>query len=198
MWIKWADCVLVGTGDYEAPEMKDVILFDDVENHWAKDSILAMAAMGYAKGSDGLFRPNDNISRAEFVSLLVRVLAIENENAASNFADVKNEDWFAKDVATAAEKGFIKGYEDGTFKPGAPITRQEIGTVIGSLLEEEITNAHEILSVFGDQVAQWAKVNVAKAVKAEIIKGLPGNIFGGTENTTRAEATVMLLRYLNK
>ncbi len=198
MWIKWADCVLVGTGDYEAPEMKDVILFDDVEEHWAKDSILAMAAMGYAKGSDGLFRPNDNISRAEFVSLLVRVLAIENENTASNFADVKNEDWFAKDVAAAAEKGFIKGYEDGTFKPGAPITRQEIGTVIGSLLEEEITNAHEILSVFDDQVAQWAKVNVAKAVKAEIIKGLPGNIFGGTQNTTRAEATVMLLRYLNK
>lgn len=82
--------------------------------------------------------------------------------------------------------------------PGSPITRQEIGTVIGSLLEEEITNADEILSVFNDEVDNWAKANVAKAVKAEIIKGLPGNIFGGRENSTRAEAAVMLLRYLNK
>ena len=47
-------------------------------------------------------------------------------------------------------------------------------------------------------MTKWAKVPVAKSVKAEIIKGLPGNIFGGTQNTSRAEATVMLLRYLNK
>ncbi len=199
MWVKWVDCIVVGTGDYEAPEMKDVKLeFSDIENHWAKDSILEMAAKGYAKGSDGLFRPYDKISRAEFVSLLVRVLGIKSENAVSNFTDVKPGDWFAKDVAIAAEKGYIIGYEDGTFKPGSPITRQEIGTVIGSLLEEEITNADEILSVFNDEVDNWAKANVAKAVKAEIIKGLPGNIFGGRENSTRAEAAVMLLRYLNK
>ncbi len=200
MWIKWADCVVVGTGDYEAPEMKDVKLdiFSDVENHWAKESILEMVAKGYVKGSNGLFRPNDKISRAEFVSLLVRVLNINNENAVSSFADVKQSEWFYKDVAIAAEKGFIKGYEDGTFKPDSSITRQEIATVIGSLLEEEITNADEVLAVFSDQVASWAKDAVAKTVKAEIVKGLPGNIFGGTQNTTRAEATVMLLRYLNK
>ena len=203
MWVKWVDCIVLGTGDYEAPEMKDVktdkdILFADIDNHWAKDSILEMAAMGYAKGSNGLFRPNNNISRAEFVSLLIRVLNIADEDAVSNFADVKPTDWFVKDVLAAAEKGYVKGYEDGTFKPNSPITRQEIGTVIGSLLEEEITNADEVLSVFNDEVSQWAKVNVAKTVKAEIIKGLPGNIFGGTQNTTRAEATVMLLRYLNK
>jgi hypothetical protein len=200
MWVKWTDCIVVGTGDYEAPEMKDVKIdtFSDIGSHWAKDSIIEMAAMGYAKGSNGLFRPNDNISRAEFVSLLIRVLGMGNEDAIPKFNDVKATDWFAKDVAIAAEKGYVKGYEDGTFKPNSPISRQEIGTIIGSLLEDDITNAHEILSIFSDEVPEWAKVPVAKTVKAEIIKGLPGNIFGGAQNTTRAEAAVMLLRYLNK
>ncbi|MGB4608637.1 MAG: S-layer homology domain-containing protein, partial [Sedimentibacter sp.] len=155
-------------------------------------------AMGYAKGSDGLFRPDDKISRAEFVSLLIRVLGISNQDAVLKFTDVKPGDWFAKDVALAAEKGYVKGYEDGSFKPNSPITRQEIGTIIGSLLEDDVTNADEILSLFSDDIPQWAKLPVAKAVKAEIIKGLPGNIFGGVQNTTRAEATVMLLRYIDK
>jgi len=200
MWVKWTDCIVVGTGDYEAPEMKDVKIdiFSDIESHWAKDSIIEMAARGYVKGSDGLFRPNDNISRAEFVSLLIRVLGMGNEDAIPKFNDVKATDWFAKDVAIAAEKGYVKGYEDGTFKPNSPISRQEIGTIIGSLLEDDVTNAHEILSIFSDEVPEWAKVPVAKTVKAEIIKGLPGNIFGGAQNTTRAEAAVMLLRYLDK
>jgi hypothetical protein len=200
MWVKWTDCIVVGTGDYEAPEMKDVKIdiFSDIESHWAKDSIIEMAARGYVKGSDGLFRPNDNISRAEFVSLLIRILDMGNEDTIPKFSDVKTTDWFAKDIALAAEKGYVKGYEDGTFKPNSPISRQEIGTIIGSLLEDDVTNAHEILSIFSDEVPEWAKVPVAKTVKAEIIKGLPGNIFGGAQNTTRAEAAVMLLRYLDK
>lgn len=202
MWVKWTDCIVVGTGDYEAPEMKDVktdkdILFADIDNHWAKDSILEMAAMGYAKGSNGLFRPNDNISRAEFVSLMVRALNLSGESAAK-FTDVKTSDWFYKDVAIAAEKGYVKGYSDGTFKPNSPITRQEIASIIGSLIIDETINTEEVLSIFNDEVAEWAKVSVAKTVKAEIIKGLPGNIFAGGQNTSRAEATVILLRYLNK
>ena len=199
MWVKWTDCIVVGTGDYEAPEMKDVKIdfFSDIENHWAKDSILEMAVLGYAKGSNGLFRPNDNISRAEFVSLMVRALILKGESAAK-FTDVKTSDWFYKDIAIAAENGYVKGYNDGTFKPNSPITRQEIASIIGSLIADEEINTKEALSIFNDEIAEWAKVSVAKTVKAEIIKGLPGNIFAGGQNTTRAEATVMLLRYLNK
>ncbi len=200
MWVKWVDCIVVGTGDYEEPKLEDTDLgieFKDLENHWAKDSVLQMAAMGYAKGSDGFFRPNDNILRGEFVSLLVRVLGLTEEGEI-RFTDVKPTDWFAKDVAIAASKGLIRGYSDGSFRPTSPITRQEIATIIGSLLEEEAVNTEEILSIFNDEVADWAKTSVAKAVKSEIIKGLPGNIFGGSQNTTRAEATVMLLRFLNQ
>ena len=77
MWIKWTDCIVVGTGDYEAPEMKDVkvnTLFNDIENHWAKNEIMTMAGYGYVNGSSGMFRPNENITRAEFISMMVRIL----------------------------------------------------------------------------------------------------------------------------
>ena len=203
MWVKWTDCIVVGTGDYEAPEMKDVkadAVFGDVLNHWAKSDILKMNEMGYVNGSNGMFRPNDNITRAEFVSLMVRVLGLDTIGTGSAvFSDVKTTDWYAKDVSLALANGFIKGYENGTFKPNSPITRQEIASIIGSLLNENLTDAQadEILSSYNDEISDWAKVSVASAVKADIIKGFPDNMFGGGQNATRAQAVVMLLRFIN-
>ncbi len=203
MWVKWTDCVVVGTGDYEAPELKDVkntLLFNDIDNHWAKNEILSMAQKGFAKGSNNMFRPDDNITRAEFISLMVRILNLDKVNAKANLSDVNTSDWFAEDVYTAVENNLVRGYNDNTFRPNTPITRQEIGTIIGSLLENNITTSEvsEILSNYDDNVADWAKEPVAKAINSKIIQGLPNNVFGGTQNATRAQATVMLLRYLNK
>lgn len=203
MWVKWTDCIVVGTGDYEAPDIKDVkteSIFNDIDNHWAKSEISTMSNMGHVNGNNGMFRPNDSITRAEFVSMLVRILDIESENANSSFIDVKSSDWFAPNVLAAVKNGMVRGYEDNTFRPHDPITRQEIGTIIGSILNENISDAQisEILSVYNDKIADWAKLKVAISVKAGIIQGLPGNEFGGNQNATRAQAVVMLLRYLNK
>lgn len=203
MWVKWTDCIVVGTGDYEAPDIKDVktgSVFNDIDNHWAKSEISTMSNKGYVNGNNGMFRPNDSITRAEFVSMMVRILDIESENANSSFIDVNSSDWFAPNVLAAVKNGMVKGYEDNTFRPHDPITRQEIGTIIGSILNENISDAQisEILSVYNDKIADWAKLKVAISVKAGIIQGLPGNEFGGNQNATRAQAVVMLLRYLNK
>lgn len=204
MWVKWADCIVVGTGDYEAPEMKDVksvAAFEDVENHWAKYEIMKMESMGYVKGSSGLFRPDDTITRAEFASMVSRVLGLDNkEYLLPSFADVKSGDWFFNDVEALASVGLIKGYQDGNFRPYSPITRQEISFIIGSMLGEDMTEeeAEAILSSYNDKVSDWARIKVAMAVKANIIKGLPGSLFGGSQNATRAQAASMLLRYLEK
>lgn len=204
MWVKWTDCIVVGTGDYEPPHINDVKIsstpFKDIENHWAKNEISVMSHKGYVNGSNGLYRPNDNITRAEFVSMLIRILNIQSEDVKPTFTDVKSTDWYALNVNTAVKNGLVKGYEDNTFRPDAPITRQEIGTIIGSLLNENLSysQAEEILSVYNDNVADWAKLKVASSVKAGIIQGLPGDVFAGNQNATRAQAAVMLLRYLNK
>ncbi len=203
MWVKWTDCIVVGTGDYEEPLMKDVRTgesdFKDIENHWAKNEIMRMESKGYANGNGGMFRPDDNITRAEFVSMAARVLGLDTSGTFNvTFKDVKSSDWFYGSVYAAAKNGMIKGYEDGSFKPNSPISRQEISYIMGNLLKESASEkeAEEILSQFSDEISDWAKVKVASVVKAEIIKGLPGNLFGGSQNATRAQAAVMFLRYL--
>ena len=203
MWVKWADCIVVGTGDYEEPLMEDVktdgASFKDIENHWAKNEIIKIEALKYVNGSSGMFRPDDNITRAEFVSMAARVIGLDTSGTFNIiFSDVKSSDWFYADVFAAAKNGIVKGYGDGSFKPNSPITRQEISFIIGSLLEESTTDeeAEQILSQYSDEISNWAKTGVAQAVKAEIIKGLPGNLFGGGQNATRAQAAIMLLRFL--
>ena len=192
------DNLLVGTNG-GAGVYKDAKVFDDIKSHWAKDEIRNMATMGYIKGYDGSYRPNDNITRAEFISLLTRVMSLEKtENGDMKFKDIVSDDWFADDVNLASEKGFISGYEDSTFRPNKPITRQEISKIIGEVLEDNLDEEeiNEILEKFEDKVPNWAKEEIAKTVKTEIIKGLPNGEFGGEENASRAEAAVILLRFL--
>ncbi len=215
MCVKWTDCIVVGTGEYEHPKLEDVkeinipdisqidkesITIKDIKNSWAKKEIENMAAMGYVEGYNGMFRPFDNITRAEFTTLIVKVLRIDLNDSVSVtlFKDVKSNDWYSKYIETAYNIGLIKGYEDGTFKPNAPITRQEIASIIGPLLNSNLSenDADEILSHFSDNVDDYANISAAKCVKAEIIKGLPNNLFAGSKNASRAEAAVMILRFL--
>lgn len=192
------DNLFIGTNG-GAGVYKQAKTFKDIKSHWAKAEIDNMATMGYINGNNGIYRPNDNITRAEFMSLLTRIMNLSAfDNTNSPFKDVKPNDWFAKDIALASEGGLIKGYEDGTFRPNSSITRQEIGKIIGALLKDNLTDVEvdEILSRYDDNVSGWAKREVARNIKAEIIKGLPDNTFGGDKNATRAEAAVILLRFL--
>jgi len=87
--------------------------FQDIKSHWAKKEIKEMATMGYVKGSNGKFRPDDNITRAEFVAILVRILGLDAANLNNPFKDIKDKDWFYEDVLIALDKGLIKGHSDG-------------------------------------------------------------------------------------
>ena len=198
-FIDWDnDNLFVGTNG-GAAVYSDAKTFGDVKSHWAKREIREMATMNYINGSNEKFRPEDDITRAEFVSIMVRILGFDvTETGEAPFSDVKPTDWFAQDIALAAKKGLIKGYENDIFKPNSPITRQEIGAILGTILDEKLTDDQikSILSNYDDNVQKWARPSVAAAIKAEIIQGFPNNIFGGQLNATRAEATVMLLRFL--
>jgi ligand-binding sensor domain-containing protein len=183
-----------GAGIYTA-----ATTFADVKNHWANAEIAEMATMGYIKGSKGSFRPNEKITRAEFVSLIALVKSLDlNEKGETDFADISNSMWFAKSVGTVSKAGFVKGYPDNTFRPNAYISRQEISNVLGSLIDTEMgpSKIESVLSVYKDAVPEWAKLGVARTTDKGIIKGLSEGVFGGAQNATRAQVAVMLLRFL--
>jgi len=88
---------------------------------------------------DGTFKPTALISRAEISKIICTAFDINvKENGESKFSDVKTNSWYFKYVSTAAEKGIIKGYEDGTFRPNDSITYGELATILVRLANVEI------------------------------------------------------------
>ncbi len=171
--------------------------FSDINGHWAQEQINEWAEKGLTGGyQDGTFKPNNEISRAEFVAMVNRAFAIaNNDQANTGFADIKHGKWYYEDVITAKVAGYIGGYADGTFKPDQTITRQEVAGIIIRLLQ--ITPATGGLE-FSDagQIPQWARDSVGAVAGAGLMRGMPDNTFAPTKSITRAEAVVSLDRAL--
>ena len=134
----------------------------DINGHWAQAEIEKWVANGLIAGyPDGQFKPDQEITRAEFVALVNRAFEKLSENATGGFSDVKPADWFYDEVASAKAAGYISGYPDGTFKPYNAITRQEAAVVITKLLG--LTPESGIaVEPFSDYVSidQWAMSSV--------------------------------------
>lgn len=164
----------------------------DIEGHWAKDVIEKWANYEIVKGSEGLYKPNSNITRAEFVVMVSRVLK-PIAKGDTGFSDVSDKQWFSEDVLKAVEAGFIQGDGKGSFKPAADITRQEAAVVLYKAFDMKPGNT-SMLNLYKDykEVADWAKDAVAALVENGYMSGKPGNILAPKDSINRAE-TVNLI-----
>lgn len=180
--------------------------FSDMEHgFWAYDYVQILWNYGIVNGyPQGDFRPNDSITRAEFVKLLSNIAdsmgetITEDETASGKFSDVKSGEWFVPSVEWAAEAGLINGYEDGSFRPDAQITREEMATIIARFVESyEITleevNAPADFTDAGS-IQSYAKDAVAAMQVAGLITGYEDGSFLPQGLATRAEASTMLCR----
>ncbi len=110
--------------------------FNDVsKSEWYSDYIGYLSKYGIIKGyADNTFRPNDNVSRAEFVAMTVRFNSLFNDvkkgSYTVKYTDVATNYWAYSDVAYAKHAGWLNGYADGTFKGDNAITRAEVVTVV--------------------------------------------------------------------
>ncbi|MDP4117837.1 MAG: S-layer homology domain-containing protein [Bacillota bacterium] len=113
--------------------------FSDMElSRWSNKAVLTMAAGGYIKGyEDGSFKPEDYITRAEFATIASRFLE-ENDSVNNTKLTDINGHWAEKYIKQVADSGWITGYEDGTFRPDAYITRAEAMTIINRILNRHI------------------------------------------------------------
>jgi hypothetical protein len=179
--------------------------FADLVGHWSKRDVEIMAARHIARGvTDDRFDPNGLVTRAQFAALLVRTLGIaEAKPAAATFKDVAPQDWCYGAVEAAKAAGLVRGYADGTFRPDAPITREELASMVHRALiwsgkkPAVAGRVEELLARFRDanQIGGWARESVAAAVSEDILRGRDGAV-APKANASRAEATVMLKRVL--
>ncbi|NIK70807.1 S-layer homology domain-containing protein [Paenibacillus sp. BK720] len=176
--------------------------FADLQGHWARSEIELLASKRIINGTaPDRFSPEKAITRAEFTALLVRSLGLSSADTAASFSDVAKGDWFADAIATAVDAGIINGYTDGSFKPNERITREQMAVMIASALDyvnKPVQVNDNALGSYKDQtsVSSWAKASIAELLTAQIIKGKSMATINPAANATRAEAVVMIKRFL--
>ena len=171
------------------------IVPNDINLHWAENTIIDFIDKGYINGySDGTFRPNNSITRAEFVKIVNNMFGYTSVGSVP-FNDVISGAWYYNDVAIAVKAGYINGKNATTFAPNDPITRQEVAKILTTIMNNSDTN-HDKLNTFkdGNNTADWAKSYVEGAIEAGYLNGDTEGNLNPTSNITRAEAVTMLSR----
>ncbi len=203
--IEYADIFSRSNSLYTVLQMSKT--FADIQNSWARSDIELLASkMLIAGKSESAYEPNSSITRAEFATLLVRALGLEEGVLkAGQFKDVDVNAWYAGSVATAVAENIITGYDGQLFKPNNNITREEIAVMIVRAarvagIENKLSAAEQeaYLARFGDHqaISPWAGKDVALAAGAGIINGMPDGNFTPRSNADRAQSAVMLKRFL--
>lgn len=176
--------------------------FGDTTGHWAQSAIELLASKLVITGtSNTAFSPAQSITRAEFAALITRSLGLAPAASGTSFKDVSAGAWYTEAVQTAAAAGLITGYTDGSFKPGSPITRQEMAAVLSKAMKytgKTLTADPAVLAKFRDasSIPAWSRAAVAEIASAGIIQGTPDGAFAPAKLATRAEAATMLEKTL--
>lgn len=147
--------------------------FTDVASGaWYNNAVSTLTRAGILDGyEDGSFRPNASITRAEFTKIAVSFFKHAGGASANPFNDVPDSAWYAEFVKAAAELGLIDGYEDGTFRPNAPITRAEACTIVNRTLgrapdKDNLLPEHEMLTWPDNSRDAWYYAQIQEATNS--------------------------------
>ncbi|QJD84708.1 S-layer homology domain-containing protein [Cohnella herbarum] len=184
------------------------IEFSDVVKHWAKNAVNDLGSRMVIDGKgDGSFSPDSDITRAEFVAILVRGLGIKPENEAAPFKDVKASDWYNGAISAAYSYRLVNGLKDGSFQPNAKITREEAMVIIAKAmtitgLKARLSNQSidKILNPYADAAiaSGWAQSGIADTIQSGIVSGKSDTKLAPNEYMTRAEVALIVKRLLQK
>jgi len=178
---------------------------DLASGHWAKADVEFLASKLVLEGrTSTTFDPSAAISRAEFTAMLVRALGLSPNVQAAAFSDVDANQWYAGSIGAAVRAGLVRGFEDGTFLPDAPVTRLQMAVMTAAALKAvdnpiDVSGKESaIIALFSDAdaIPAWAQNDVAQTVLLKIMKGNPDKAFHPGNNATRAEAAVIVKRFL--
>ncbi len=181
-------------------EVKPASGFNDLTGYeWANDAIGLLAGRSIVNGrAEGVFAPGENVTRAEFVTMIVNAFGWYDKGATSTFADVGANDWFTAHVASGANKGIVTG--DGSlFNPNVTITREDMAVIaFRALLASGKTLDAQKAFTDNDAMADYAIEAIGKMAGSGVLSGMPGGSFEPKRNLTRAEAAVVIYNMLTK
>ncbi|MGG4480837.1 S-layer homology domain-containing protein [Paenibacillus illinoisensis] len=170
---------------------------------WAGSEIRDLEKQGIVQGtSKAQFEPLKSLTRAEFLTMLLRAFDLANPYAQSSFKDVPSSSWSYPYISAATELKLVKGMGDGRFEPNRAITREEMAQMAANVMKHNSHtasgNSDEILSNFTDHntISTYAREAIAWLTHENIIKGLTASTFGAKEMANRAQAAVIIHRMM--
>lgn len=150
-----------------------------------ENSADVLVKMGFLNGyPDGTLQLENNITRAEFCTLIMKMIGRNEETSESKFSDVPKNHWAYNVVNKAAELGYLRGYEDGTFKPSNKITYAESCSILINLLGYK-----------DELIGNWPANVTEKANELMLDKYLEG--LDASHIMTRGEVSIMLVNSMN-
>ncbi|MGE5702045.1 MAG: PQQ-binding-like beta-propeller repeat protein [Clostridia bacterium] len=172
--------------------------FSDSSGHWAESFIQQALLANIANGfPDGTFKPDNPITRAEFTVMLMKAANLNGSGDSLMFTDnALIGDWAKQAIAQAVQTGVTAGYEDGSFRPDAMMTRAEMITMITRAFSLPLRPGMHTGFADDTAIPQWAKSSVEIVRERGLVQGRGDNLFFPNATATRAEALVMLLRML--
>ena len=152
--------------------------------------------------SDTTFSPNNNLTRANLVTILWRMEGSPKSQEGQKFSDVKSQEYYYDAVNWAGSKGIVNGYEDGKFRPNNNITREQLATILMNYarFKGKDTSSRADLSKFKDQngISSYAKDSISWAVAKKVMSGkVNGTMADPSGTAIRAEAAAMIQNYCN-
>ena len=156
--------------DYPRARRTYAIPYSDVsQKDWSYEAIGFMTEKGMIKGyEDGTFRPKEPVTRAEFATIASRFDALRTGEA-NRFSDLPETHWAVEAINSAAAKGWVKGYPDGTFKPDQKITRSEVVSITNIMLDRFAdkdfvrSHLHEMIAFTDLTEGNWAYFPIMEA-----------------------------------
>ena len=149
--------------------------FTDVPaSSWFNKAVSSMAKGGYITGyPGGYFDPDRNITRAEFVTMVARFGT--TGSASASFTDVSQQHWAYQYIAAASEKGWVTGYEDGSFHPDQNITRAEAMAILNRVLGRGISSGIQLCPISG-----WSDNTPGSWYYYEVLEATNGHLYTGS------------------
>lgn len=168
----------------------------DINGHWAEVQIKDFISKGYVNGyEDYTFRPQNSITRAEFVKILNKVFGLTKQSGIT-FNDSKNH-WAKNEIDIAVTNGIANGISSIEFKPNDFITREQAATMVSNYMKLYDSN-HDKINQYIDSsaISNWAKDSVEGVIEKGYMNGYKDNTFRAKYNMTRAEAISVLSRVI--
>ncbi|SFF06022.1 Ig-like domain (group 2) [Paenibacillus algorifonticola] len=175
--------------------------FSDTANHWASASIAKLTEKGLMKGyPDSSFKPNAAMSRAEFVTVIYRMLGLDTAaGTTAAFSDVGTDAWYSGAVHALHEAGIVSGDAAGTFRPSDAITREEAFVLVYRIVKEKLAlsgDSDEPSFTDDAVISDWAKEAIAALSAANVLSGYDDGTLKPQGSITRAEVATILAAFV--